>query len=166
MRCKAKQGKQDAGLDDGFSLVELMVVVFLLALASTFIILSAPAATPKHIVEAERLAGYLELAAQRAQISGQPSGVYLDGSSAVGATRQMGLWVRQPSSRIDLSGQVDARVIQPKDETGDMPLFLFGPLGGARPVELQLSRGQGSVTLRVTHDGAITLVGAANEEPF
>ncbi len=85
----------------GFTLVELLVVVFLIGLISGFALLSVNSRGDDREVteELKRLRYKLTLASEEAVVQGQPVGVYYEGGGYHFLTYQKGLWSEVTQSK-------------------------------------------------------------------
>lgn len=78
--------------DRGFTLVELMVVVAILALASTAVILTIPDGSANLREEAQRFAGRVGAARDQAILMSRPMAVSVDAAGYGFARRERGAW--------------------------------------------------------------------------
>lgn len=172
--------RHDVG-EAGFSLTELLVVVFIIGLMSTLVLVSIPpAATPLERA-ADRLENSLSQAAREAIVSGEPIAW---SHSATGGSRfeayRQGEWtglgnVRTagPTSNIEIRVEHLGLTLA-EDETdeeggarrgGRVDSFvrsvIFYPVGEATPARIHLSEGLEEIVLRVDATGDVMRNGDA-----
>ncbi len=150
----------------GFSMVELMVVVFLISLAATFILLTAPPGKLPERAEAERLAGMLEQISARAVVSGQSLGLVLEEGGYVAALRTPDGWKPESGTRRKLPRDVELHdpreedilfASRVKEDTAPAPIFAFDAQGSALPGELALEGDGETYLVRVSASGEIAV---------
>ncbi|MBA3070127.1 MAG: prepilin-type N-terminal cleavage/methylation domain-containing protein [Hyphomonas sp.] len=126
----------------GMSLVEVLVTLSIVALASVLIVATTRPADPLK-TESEQLGHTLAQLEARARVSGRPTALMLDEAGYAGADWQGGDWIVAEASRHTFARGVsarrpDARAAR-KDKAAIVPALIFDPLGhSARsPVRLQ-----------------------------
>ncbi len=140
-----------SGRTRGFTLIELLVVVVLIALLTTFALLSMPATSTADFQreEAERLLARLELAREEAMLQARPVGLEITREGYRFVRLEEGQWhgfdARHPlrSHEIEDGVRLDVRVegveieLADRDEEGDEdnggPQILFLPGGEVMP---------------------------------
>jgi len=132
----------------GFTLVELMVVLAVLALAATVVILSIPSGSARITDEADRLAARIAALRDLAIIEGRPMAIVISPSGYGFERRARAGWELLPGrgfTRHDWPSGV--RLIQPA--RGAPLRIAFDPVGmtSARTI---LAIGDGVVTARLT----------------
>lgn len=147
-------------------MVELMVVVFLISLAATFILLTAPPGKLPERAEAERLAGMLEQISARAVVSGQSLGLILEEGGYVAALRTPDGWTPEPATRRVLPRDVELHdpragelFFESKARSGAVstPIFAFDAQGSALAGELTLEGDGETYLVRVSAGGEIAV---------
>jgi len=140
----------------GFSLVELMVVLVILALAGTVIISTLPPASPAPQREAEAMLDRLEAARQMALLSNRPTAVELSGSESRLLKRQSRVWTVFEGD--ELGGLLPIKAwpskisVSVSNET--LPFWIeFDPTGFNTEALLTLSDGTHTRQVRVLADG-------------
>lgn len=144
----------------GFTLVEILVVLFILGVTSSVVVLNMP--TPKSALEkqATLLTGQLNALAQDGLISGSvtAAGFSKDGyalyvfENSEWSERAAGEW--HESYRLTLS-RAAAKLDMPKTTE---PLILFQPTGLSTPFELTLSGREINYALTSKGDGRVELM--------
>lgn len=152
---RAPAGDPQAGL----SLVEIMVTLSIIAVATTLIMLTIPT---RHVFkqESDQLRHALEQAANRASITGQPVGLIVDGGSYSPAIWQNGAWRVLESHKLpkDISIRIDGRppaLLEKGEEPA--PAVIFDPLGHTLPVAIELSRNGVLTSLTLLPDGNVEM---------
>ncbi len=133
------------GRQSGLSLIEVMAALFILALASSFIIMTIP---PRDQAAgfARKIEAAAETAAIRANLTGQPSGLRIEPRQITVLTWHDGDW--QPVSRgeIRLPGAMtvsvdETRATGPETWPADWPQIVFDPLGHSTVAGLRVQKG-------------------------
>jgi general secretion pathway protein H len=132
----------------GFTLVELMVVLAVLALAATVVILTMPGNTARVSNEADRLAARIAALRDLAIVEGRPMALVISPSGYGFERRANAGWEGLPGrgfARHDWPPEV--RLTQPAG--GELLRIAFDPVGmtGARTA---LAIGDGEVTAKIT----------------
>lgn len=152
---RAPAGDPQAGL----SLVEIMVTLSIIAVATTLILLTIPT---RHVFkqESDRLREAMEQAANRAMVTGQPVGLVVEGRSYSPAIWQNGAWRLLDSYHLptNIFLRVDGKppATLQKDED-PAPAVIFDPLGHTAPVAIELSRNSVITSLTLLPDGSVTM---------
>ena len=139
------------------SLVEIMITLSIIAVATTMILLTIPT---RYVFkqESDRLREALEQAATRAMVSGQPVGLVVEGQSYSPALWQNGSWRLLESHRLpkDISIRIDGEppALRQEDEA-PLPAIIFDPLGHTVPVSIELSRNGVLTGLTLMPDGNV-----------
>lgn len=152
-------GAQRIDRQTGFTLVELLTVLTIIALLSSAVILTIPERKSDAEQFAETMAVELNLAAQESLITGRPSALGLSQDSYGLMVYEGGAWdVRQ--ERLWRDG-VSVRMLKDKSniKLGDdlVPLAVFYPTGNSTIFELSLSGLDANYTLSSTGDGRVVL---------
>lgn len=153
--------------DGGFSLVELMIVVFIMSVAATFIILSAPPGKSDVARDSEAILEALEGARHAALLSGQAVAIKVDANQLTTLRRRNESWVanQRDALRFNSATQISfetQRVIQRGNQASDIPEFIFEPIGFARPTEAVLTGDDEQFRISVSRNGAIAMVQETN----
>jgi len=137
----------------GFTLVELMVTLVIIGLASGAVLLTAPDPRPTVAEEADRLAARLVRGREEAILTNRPVVVLSDARGYHFETLRDEDWTPLPSPFRDWSwgeGIVAA---------GGVRRLMFDPTGGAEPGDWTLTRDGRSVGVRVDAGGEVTVRG-------
>jgi len=141
----------------GISLVEMMVTLSIIAVATSLILLTVPM-RPQFKQETGLLQEMLEQTASRAMVSGQPMGLVIDGNSYSAAVWQDGTWRLLRSHLLpgDIRLQIDGKpqVTREADEPV-VPAVIFDPLGHTQPVAIELVRNDIVTSLTLGPDGKV-----------
>ncbi|ABI75938.1 general secretion pathway protein H [Hyphomonas neptunium ATCC 15444] len=157
----AKHSDAQAPLRDpeaGLSLVEIMVTLSIIGVATTLILLTIPA-RPLHKQEADRLQEALEQTAGRSLVTGQPMGLIIEGQSYTPAIWQNGNWrplqsYQLPSGiRFEIDGKAP---MAPEEGETALPAVIFDPLGHTAPVSIELVRNNSRTSLTLLADGRVS----------
>lgn len=150
---KSQAGASQAGI----SLVEMMVTLSIIAIATSLILLTVPM-RPQFKQETGLLQEMLEQTASRAMVSGQPMGLVIEGNSYSAAVWQDGTWrvLRSHLLPGDIRLQVDGKpqVTREADEPV-VPAVIFDPLGHTQPVAIELVRNDILTSLTLGPDGKV-----------
>lgn len=152
---KAPAGATQAGL----SLVEIMVTLSIIAVATTLILLTIPT---HHVFkqESDRLREALEQAANHAMVTGQPVGLIVEPHSYSPAFWQSGAWRPLENHQLpeDISIRIDGEPPSPKEADEEpLPAVIFDPLGHTLPVSIELSRNGVLTGLTLLPDGSVKM---------
>lgn len=146
--------------ESGFSLVEILVVLFIIGLMSAAVVLAFP--KPKSALESQAatLASQLNALAQDGLITGSvnAAGFSKDGyalytfENSEWTERASGDW--QDSYRLSLT-RASAKLDMPKTKE---PIIIFQPTGLSTPFELTLADRDLKFSLKTEGDGRVALV--------
>lgn len=144
----------------GFTLIELMIVVTIVGLASAAVVLALPDPRGRLIDDAERFAARARVAHDSAIIEGRSVSIWVSREGYGFDRRSAGAW--QPISEKPLRVSRWADDIRPvilSTEGRDRVIFDSTGLANA-PFDVQLRRGgEASATVRIGADGAVTIDG-------
>ena len=143
----------------GLSLVEIMVTLSIVAIATTLILLTIPT---RHVFkqESDRLREALEQAANHALITGQPVGLIVEPHSYSPALWQNGSWRPLEKYQLpkDISIRIEGEPPAPREEDEDpIPAVIFDPLGHTPPVSVELHRNGVLTGLTLLPDGSVRM---------
>lgn len=146
------------GRADGFTLVELMVVLAIVGVAATAVILTAPDPRPPLAREAESLAARLAHARAEAVLGGRPVAARLDASGYGFWTQSDGRWTA-----------IQDAALKPRAWAPDTTLtsatpglrVLFDETGLGEPARIELARGaeRAQVEVEAAGDIQVTVTG-------
>ncbi len=166
----------------GFTLVEIMIVVFIIALMSTVVIVNLPAGKPAAATRVDALHRDLTRAAREAIVSGEPlalavrdgryrferyRGGYWSPAGAVAGGAGSGAGAvtvevfREGEDRLQ-ARRDSSRTGQP-DDSFERKL-VFSPVGDATPVEIYVTDGVYRRGLAVSSNGEIRRIGPDGTE--
>jgi len=147
----AGSGRASRSRDDpGFTLVEMMVVLTILALASTLVLLNGPGLGPSLSREADEFAGRLSAARDMALIANRAVSVTLTPDGYDVKVRSRAGWV-PPGGERAFTGWADGT----SASRGEAPLpatLTFDSIGLAEPMRIWLYRNGSSEVIAI--DGA------------
>lgn len=161
----------------GFTLVEVLVVVFILALMATVVVMSVPEGRSDAEVKAEALALRLSQASHEAIASGEPVAWSLGGGALHRFERQRrGNWVPMAVSlrtlneqrgatrpvvfrveHAELAGR-EAAAPGEADATTFQRQILFSPVGEATPADVFVTDDRNELVVRVDAAGAVEIL--------
>lgn len=147
-----------SGGESGMTLVEALMALFIMALASTMIVLSMPPRPAPIEVAVYRLADLAETARQSALVKGAWTGIVADNERYQLVTYQDGEWRATRSKPVRIEGELEFEIRRQRDDAS--PIFLFGPTGTAREEVLTLMIGAQERSVRVARDGLVEIGGS------
>lgn len=148
------------GSNAGFSLTEVLMAVFIISLASTFVIIAGPKPDSPLETQAKAIVQVLDDASEHAMISGLPVGFEIDGESystllwngsewkTSTQTTKMKPGVRSDRQKSLLSAQGEAPAV---------PTVIFDPTGLAEGKAVLLSDGRTKIAIVIEQDGSTNL---------
>lgn len=141
----------------GFSLVEMLVTVFIMGLATSLVILTIPEPATRLQREADRLVAELERLSERALTSGEVAGLDAEVGSYARAVRRNGTWRIDERSRHPLPRGMQLLIEPGVEGEADpaLPELRFGPLGHAIPARFVLEDGTRRLAFEIGPDGAV-----------
>ena len=146
-------------LQAGLSLVEIMVTLSIIGVATSLILLTIPT-RPLHKQEASRLQEALEQTAGRSRITGQPMGLVIEGQRYSSAVWQNGTWRLLTSYSLpsDITLQIDGKPpATPEEGEASVPAVIFDPLGHTAPISIELIRNRAVTSLTLLPDGQVAV---------
>ncbi len=137
--------------EHGFTLIELMVVIAIMGLATSVVVLSMPDSNGRVRREAEGLAARMLAARDDAIIQGRDVAIWVEPQGSGFERRRRGAWL-----------PVRERPLQPASfAAGTVALvparqrIVFGTTGAASPVTITLARGERRASIKIDASGAI-----------
>ena len=147
---RAESGKgRDAG-EDGFTLVELMVVLVIVGLVSSAVMLAMPDASGGLATEAQRFAARASAAQERAIMDNRSVALRLSGQSYGFERSVRGSWQALEERPFTTTSWDDGTAIAPAGQR-----IVFDSTGFAEPVQVVLSRNGESVAVDIGAGGEI-----------
>ena len=143
----------------GFTLIELMIVITIIGLASAAVVWSIPDPRGRLLDEATRFAARTRAAQQSAIIVARPVSVWVTAGGYGFDERTHGAWApiaEKPLRVTSWSKGTHALVA----ENGGRQRVMFDSTGLAdRQLDVQLARGDEAVTVRIAADGSVKVGG-------
>jgi general secretion pathway protein H len=137
----------------GFTLIELMVVVAIMAVASTVVIMSMPDPRGSLLSEAERLAARAAAARDNAIVEGKATALVVDPAGYGFSQRQDGAWM--PITRKPLGRRLWGEGVVATVATAGQERVVFDNTGLADPTTVTLARDGQRVDVAIAGDGTI-----------
>jgi general secretion pathway protein H len=139
-------------LEQGFTLVELMVVIAIMALATSVVALSLPPSNAHVRVQAEALAARMLAARDAAILEARDMAVVIDAGGNSIERRRRGAWqaaIGRPFARVEWRAGTQVRL------ASDRTRFVFDTTGMTTPATVTLADGAAQATIAISADGAI-----------
>lgn len=151
-----------ARAEAGFSIVELMTVLFIIAAVTSMVILTLPPRQPQGEVEGERLVMAIERASEQALVSGIAHGIRTrpDGYEIV--RRVNGAWTPIAGSQHRFERGVRLAAAVDGEAPPEGPTLVFDPLGMAAGGPLNLVDGDRGWTLELSPGAVPVLAGGSD----
>ena len=134
----------------GFTLVELMVVIAIIGVAAGAVVLSMPDPRPTLAVEAERFAARLTLAREEAVMTNRPVALRADAAGYGFESFDGAVWTPLTGALAPKTWGEGAAVAAPARA-------VFDPTGGADAASVRLEREGQAVTVAIDGAGEVTI---------
>jgi general secretion pathway protein H len=139
----------------GFTLVELLVVLAILALVSAAVVLAIPDPRGDLVSEAERFAARARAAQERAIMDNRPIALRVGPNGYLFEWRRAGDW--QPVGQKPFEAQNWGEDVQASVSSAD-GRTVFDATGVADPLRVALARGREQVAVEIGNGGRIRVV--------
>jgi general secretion pathway protein H len=126
-------------LESGFTLIEILMVVFIIGLSSSLVIMSLPERVSGLQQDAFVLQRDVDALANRAILTGIPHALEFNGRAYEGRAHQAGKWVSILGLRREISRDVALRVKGGGPLSGTKARIVFDPTGAPTGAQLSLS---------------------------
>ncbi len=148
-----------SGHESGFTLIELMIVVTIIGLASAAVVLALPDPRGRLTDEAERFAARTRAAHDLAIVGAQPISVWVSAGGYGFDERRDGAWVAMAERPLRVTQWSKGTSAQPSgDNSRDR--VLFDPTGIAdRPLDVTLARADQTIVVHIGTDGKVRIGG-------
>ena len=139
----------------GMTLVEVMVVVFIIGLTSSLVILTMPERADPAERATDDFARDVRQVADRAILTGRVQGIDLT-DEGYGMAQWNGQWMTAPTRISNRAGPIQMRVIgEVEDNPLGQPELVFDPTGVNDPVQLEMKVGAKRFLLTVDANGDV-----------
>lgn len=138
---------------NGFSLVEMLVVLMIMGLLAGMAVLTLPGDERKLRGEAERFAARTMAARDEAIVGSRPVSLVVNEQGYYFERRSQGQWQTLPGRGFDLTAWDDATTV-----STDRQRVVFDSLGlASSAVAVRLGRGDQALIVQIRRDGKVTL---------
>jgi general secretion pathway protein H len=145
---------QRRSVENGFTLVELMVVLVIVGLMSAVVVFAMPDPRGALASEAEKFAARALAARDTAIVTARPTRLRADGTGYAFDQRHGGNWVAIADKPFRAEAWGPGVIASPAGEVS------FDPAGGADPqIQFILQRNDERVTILIASDGAVRVGG-------
>lgn len=153
MRDAVTRSVKSAPHANGFSLVEMMVVLMIMGLLASVAVLSMPGGERKLRGEAERFAARTSAARDEAIVGARPVALVVSDEGYYFERRDQGQWQQLPGRGFDLTGWDDATRV-----AAGRQRIVFDTLGlASSEAAVRLERGGKAMVVRLRRDGKVAL---------
>ncbi len=149
----AKTPTSATGAEAGFTLVELMVTIVILGLASAAVALALPDGSSELRGEGERLAARLSAARDAAIVGGRDMAVKIDGAGYRFEVRRGGVWLPAPGGAFGVRRWPAGTMVTGSGTSGGR--VVFDVTGLATPAVVRLARDGAATRVTVEAAGAV-----------
>ncbi|WP_290125513.1 GspH/FimT family pseudopilin [Brevundimonas vancanneytii] len=146
----ASRRAASVGARQGFTLVELMVVIAIIGVAAGAVLLSMPDPRPTLAVEAERFAARLTLAREEAVMTNRPVALRADAAGYGFESFDGAVWT-------PLTGVLAPKAWGEGVAVAAPARAVFDPTGGADAASVRLEREGQAVTVAIDGAGEVTI---------
>lgn len=143
---------------NGFTLVELMVVIFIIGLMSAAVVLTMPSEERRVLDDAERFAARAAAARDMAVLSARPVRVWVAASGYGFDTRVKGAWQAAPDGALDNGNWSEGLLLA--TDTGGAGQVVFDASGMPdRALTVRLSQGGAAASVAIQGSGEVRVDG-------
>ena len=145
--------------DRGFTLIELMIVITIIGLASAAVVWALPDPRGRLLDEATRFAARTRAAQQTAIVGARPVSVWVTGGGYGFDERMRGAWapISEKPLRVTSWGKGTRAVVT---DAGGRQRIMFDTTGLAdRPLDIRLKRDAEEVSVKIAPDGSVKVGG-------
>lgn len=143
----------DGGGRNGFTLVELLIVLVIVGLMSAAVVLAIPDPSGGLMAEAERFAARAKAAQDHAVIDARAMSVRITAAGYGFDSREPSGW--RPLGRKPFADQAWGEGVRPELAGEGVARIIFDSTGIAEPAQLRLVRDDEQVVVELRHDGSI-----------
>jgi len=137
--------------DDGFSLVEILVALFIMALASAIVVMAMPSRPEQLNAEAAQFEAVLVRTMEQAISRGQARGIRVEDNSYTVYTRIAGRWVPASGKAKALAGGVTINLLAKDREPDDSrPQIVADASGIVSGPDVSFSKGGRTLDVELT----------------
>ncbi|WP_374467846.1 GspH/FimT family pseudopilin [Phenylobacterium sp.] len=154
MRPTSATGPSRAPAERGFTLVEVMVALLVMALLTSAVLLTVPDPGPRLADEAERLAGRLAHAREAALTANRPVEMVIDAEGYAFREQRRGVWVPLDDGPFARKAWPEGLQVAVESAEGRSAVR-FDSTGGADPATVRLANRRGAVRLSVDAQGEV-----------
>lgn len=144
---------------NGFSLVEMMVVLFVMALLASVVVLMLPGDADRLRRESERFAARVSAARDEAIAGGAPVAVVVSEAGYYFEVRRAGAWSPAEGQGLSLSNWSDGTTVAVAvagGQTGGRARIVFDTVGlASSELRLRIARGKAARSVTIARDGAV-----------
>lgn len=145
--------------DSGFTLIELMIVITIIGLASAAVVLALPDPRGRLADEAERFAARTRAAHDLAIVGARPISVWVSAGGYGFDERRDGAWVAMAERPLRVTQWSKGTRAEPST-SATRDRVLFDPTGIAdRPLDVTLARADQTIVVHVGTDGKVRIGG-------
>lgn len=139
------------------TLIEVMVVVFIIGLATGLVVLTLPPRPTPEQSTAQAFAAAMSQAQDKAIMTGQPIGLIVAGNRYSLAQYRSGRW--QSAGVVRLKGGLKIDLLRDSDEASPegWPDLIFDPTGVSEPAEFRLRGRLANYDINWTGDGEVAV---------